>query len=100
MSDVHSDGMEWVHDVDLTAWEGQELVTMPVEALIPTQRMVNVECLLSIERMHRDGIQRSEPFLAVMRDGQLYIRDGHHDWMHAVMTGQPSIKGLLAEVEQ
>lgn len=76
---------EWVYDLGLDLWKNAPTVEVLVRDLEPTQFVVTIQGMGSIEQMYRDDKTPDAHILTVRTSDGLLIRDGHHRYVRAFM---------------
>lgn len=73
-------------------WADQDWLEVPAAyvptiSLIPTQEGVSLERIIHV--LNGGEPETGDLARAVMHEGRLYLHDGHHRWLVALMRGEP-----------
>ena len=77
-------------------WNKLPVSEVPITELIPTQSDVAIEHIVRI----LNGIKEDEHVKAVRHKDKLYLHDGHHRWLIALLRGDKNIKVHVWSKEQ
>ena len=75
-------------------------IEAPIADIIPTQNFVHKPVVDAMQTASPEGLDRArEPVIFVRKDGHLFLADGHHRLVTAILNDRPTLRGRLLDFD-
>lgn len=84
-----SSELEKLYSLALKDGVGLQRVMVPVDQLVPTQRMVKYD---NLKKVNKDSLGSDDPVSGVFDGDRVYLTDGHHRAANAILEGKGEVE--------